>query len=519
MAREKFPHKSLEIDITVSIAVGTAYFAMCWLGLSLDVTAGVSSIWPASGLLAGLLLVSPRDRWGTIAAGVVIGGLAANLAIGFNALVSLGYTLTNLAECVAAALLVRRFAPQAVELRQPADVLWFSVLCAPCALGGAVFAGALAATLLGAEFWTALRTWLAADIAGIITIGPVVLVLARGGRSETVWTIRRAAEGALMLGMMAVGSWWVFFAPHASVQTALTQPFPLLPLAIWAAIRFGVPGTIWSLLVVNIFCFWGTSLGLGPYATSHTLLAHMTVQVFALAVSLLFLVLATSVESTQRSARLHRELALQLQSAADAERLRFAHELHDDIAQKLAALKIQLELDHLQKAEGRASGDFVPAVDQLIADVRALSRSLRPAPFEEGQLIPALAMLARSEGRRAGLRVLVDAQTDEVRLSRDAELACYRVVREAVTNIVKHARAHHLAVSALTHADVFAVRVVDDGTGFDVAPAARQAVLDGHLGLIGMQERLEQVGGTLRIRSRRGGGTMVECRVPLTAAI
>jgi signal transduction histidine kinase len=161
----------------------------------------------------------------------------------------------------------------------------------------------------------------------------------------------------------------------------------------------------------------------------------------------------------------------------------------------------------------------VDAVDRLIADVRALSRSMRPAPFEEGQLIPALATLAHTEGRRAGLRVLVDARVEAVRLSRDVELACYRVVREAVNNIIKHAGARHLAVSALTQAGVFAVRVVDDGRGFDVVPAARNAVLDGHLGLMGMQERLDQVGGTLTIRSRRGGGTMVECRVPVMTTI
>jgi NarL family two-component system sensor histidine kinase LiaS len=71
----------------------------------------------------------------------------------------------------------------------------------------------------------------------------------------------------------------------------------------------------------------------------------------------------------------------------------------------------------------------------------------------------------------------------------------------------------------MAHADFFSVRIVDDGTGFDVAPASRQAALDGHLGLMGMQERVEQVGGTLKIRSRKGTGTMVECRVPLMAAV
>jgi signal transduction histidine kinase len=211
------------------------------------------------------------------------------------------------------------------------------------------------------------------------------------------------------------------------------------------------------------------------------------------------------------------ELALQLETAVDAERSRLAHELHDDIAQKLVALKMQLELD--DKHDGRSTSEYVDAVDHLISDVRALSRSMRPAPFEEGQLIPALATLARAEGRRAGLRVVVDARVNDVPLSRDVELACYRVVREAVTNIVKHARARHLAVSAILHAGVFAVRVVDDGTGFDVAPTTRKAVLDGHLGLMGMRERIDQVGGTLKIRSVCGAGTLVECRVPLMTTV
>jgi signal transduction histidine kinase len=267
------------------------------------------------------------------------------------------------------------------------------------------------------------------------------------------------------------------------------------------------------------FCIWGTHLGYGPYATDDTLLSHLSVQAFACTTSIASLSLATAVDSGKRSVQLHRDLALKLQSAAEAERARLSHELHDDIAQKLAALKMRLELDQLLGQDRRPDAETVGEVDGLIADVRALSRSLRPAPFEEGQLIPALATLAKTEGRRAGLRVLVDAPADDVPLSREAELACYRAVREAVVNIVKHARAHHLAVSALTHANFFAVRIVDDGTGFDVAPAARQAVLDGHLGLMGMQERLQQVGGTLKIRSRRGGGTMVECRVPLTVAV
>ncbi len=509
--------RNLVTDIAVSIAAGLGYFTMCWLGLSLDVTAGVSSFWPASGLLTGSLLVAPREKWRALGVGALIGGVAANLAIGFHPIVSVGYTLLNLSESFVATLLIRRFAPDAMRLRQPTDVVAFTTLCLPAATGASILAATLAATVSGAAFWTALRTWLAADISGIITIAPVILAIGRGGDSTMSWTRRRLAECVLMLALLAAGSWWIFFAPHASALTPLRQPFSLTPFAVWAAFRFGVPGIIWLLLVLNGFSFWGTSLGLGPFASDQVLVAHVTVQVFSCTVSMLFLVVSTAVESAQRSARLHRELAVRLQSAGDAERLRLAHELHDDIAQQLAALKVQLELDRLAPEPGRAV-DPVGAVDQLIADVRALSRSLRPAPFEEGQLIPALATLARTEGRRAGLRVLIDAPAEDVSLSREAELACYRVVREAVSNIIKHAQANHLAVSALAQSNVFSVRVVDDGTGFDVAPAVRNAVLDGHLGLMGMQERLQEVGGTLKIRSRRGAGTMVECQVPLMAS-
>ena len=322
-----------------------------------------------------------------------------------GAIVSVGFALINLVESLAAALLVRRVTPDAIRLRHPADVISLSALCGAVATGGAILAATLAWAALDAHFWTALRTWIAADISGMVTIGPVVLAIVRRTDTASPWTPRRVAEGALMLMVVGAASWWIFFSPHTAIQTPLTQPFPLLALAIWAAVRFGVPGTIWSLLIINSLCLWGTSLGCGPYATGLALQAHMTVQLFSCAVSLLFLVLATSVESTQRSVRLHRELALQVQSAADAERSRLAHELHDDIAQKLAALKMQLELDRLKTQKGRSTDEFVGAVDHLIADVRALSRSMRPAPFEEGHLIPALATLARTEGRRAGLRV------------------------------------------------------------------------------------------------------------------
>jgi signal transduction histidine kinase len=505
--------------LATAIAMALGYFAMCWLGLSLGVAAGVGSVWPASGLLTGVLLLAPRERWAAIGVGALAGGVAANLGVGFNSVASVGYVLINLGECYVANWLVRRYAPDAVRLRHPSDVFvligYFALLAVSA---GAPIAAALASASSNAHFWTVLRTWWTADASGIVLIAPVILAMSRWPEMTQRWSRLHTIETAALLVSVGAASWWIFLVPHASFG-AFVEPFLLMPFIAWASIRFGVLGSAWTMVLMSAFCIWGTHVGRGPYATSDTLLAHLSVQAFGCMMSILALCLATAVEAAKRSALLHRELVLKLQSAGEVERARLSHELHDDIAQKLAALKMQLELDHLLGQKRRTVVDSVAAVESLIGDVRAISRALRPAPFEEGQLIPALSALAKIEGRKAGLRVLIDAPVEDVTLSRNVELACYRVVREAVTNIVKHARAHHLAVSAMAHADFFSVRIVDDGTGFDVAPASRRAALDGHLGLMGMQERVEQVGGTLKIRSRKGTGTMVECRVPLMANV
>ena len=214
-------------------------------------------------------------------------------------------------------------------------------------------------------------------------------------------------------------------------------------------------------------------------------------------------------------------LAVRVERAAEEERARISRELHDDFGQRLVALKLQLQIAQL--AAGAAgsvrSDDCLAAVDGLIGDVRSLSRSLRPAPFEQGYLMSALSALARAEGRRGGFCVLVDAPPDEdLAVSREAELACYRVVTEVFNNAVKHARARNVALTVSVHTHDVEIRVVDDGEGFDVAAVMQRAAIDGRLGLLGMQERVQQISGLLRVTSTRGRGTAISCRLPRLAA-
>jgi signal transduction histidine kinase len=224
----------------------------------------------------------------------------------------------------------------------------------------------------------------------------------------------------------------------------------------------------------------------------------------------------------RRSLRATCALAVRVERAAEEERARISRELHDDLGQRLVALKLQLQIARLAGGITGVSrlDECLAAADGLIADVRLLSRSLRPAPFEAGHLISGLTALATTEAKRGGFCVLVDAPDDDnaAVLSRDAELACYRVICEAFTNIVKHAHARHVALSVSRGPEDIRIRVADDGDGFDVGPVVRQAALSGQLGLLGMNERLAQAGGSVAISSKRGGGTVVECRVPARAA-
>lgn len=221
----------------------------------------------------------------------------------------------------------------------------------------------------------------------------------------------------------------------------------------------------------------------------------------------------------QRTYLLHamRARTIAIENAAHAEKTQLSHELHDEIGQKLIALKLETELARVSGRE-RDVSSTVALLNGVIEDVRALSHSLRPAPFDEGQLIPALAALARTEAGRSGLCVLIDAPDDGMVLAPDVELTCYRIAREALHNVVKHARARHVAVSIACEGRELAVRVCDDGRGFDVMPVARKAVRNGRLGIVGMQDRAGSVGGSIDIESRPGAGTRLTCRVPLAEA-
>lgn len=148
---------------------------------------------------------------------------------------------------------------------------------------------------------------------------------------------------------------------------------------------------------------------------------------------------------------------------------------------------------------------------QALQDVRALAVELRPSALDDFGLGSALERLAHTFGERSGIETNVETRLTG-RLPPEIETTLYRVVQEALSNVVKHAGAEHVSIVVSHRDDSVAATVDDDGHGFDPA-----TVRDDALGLVGMRERLALVGGTLEIESSPGRGTTVAAQVPLAA--
>ncbi len=204
-----------------------------------------------------------------------------------------------------------------------------------------------------------------------------------------------------------------------------------------------------------------------------------------------------------------------LNETLEQEIQRIAHAVHDQAGQLLFAAHLAMsevahDMDPSLQGRMREIGTIL---DQVEKELRGLSHELRPTILDDLGLGPALESLAESTSTRAGLSIEVHHSQRE-RYSAKVETAAYRVIQEALTNIVKHAQAQHVEIRVSRVGKHLQFAVKDDGVGFD-APAVLAGAARGGLGLIGIRERLNAVGGTLQIDSAAGRGTTLRVRIPM----
>jgi signal transduction histidine kinase len=209
----------------------------------------------------------------------------------------------------------------------------------------------------------------------------------------------------------------------------------------------------------------------------------------------------------------------QIITAQEEERKRIARELHDETGQALASVMVGLR--NVEEASSAAEvqtrlADLRGVASATLESVRRLALELRPSVLDDLGLVAALRRYATEYTMRFKIPVTVQiVGLDDFRLASEIETALYRIVQEALTNIAKYARATHVSV-LLEHRDGQISAIVEDnGCGFDAEQVLRTGAAENRLGLYGMRERAELVGGALTVEAQTGCGTTVFVRVPV----
>ena len=205
----------------------------------------------------------------------------------------------------------------------------------------------------------------------------------------------------------------------------------------------------------------------------------------------------------------------QLNETLEEEIKRIAYAVHDEAGQLLVA--VHLALAEMARELTKPQQDQIGQIEGLLNEVekhlRRYSHELRPTILDDLGWIPAIRFLAEGVSKRSSLPIHIEATVSR-RLSSVMETAIYRIVQEALNNIVKHAKAKNVWIHAWQNKGVLFCSVRDDGVGFDVRHLQGASGKKG-LGLVAMQERVSAIGGTLHIESHPGRGTEVRLRLSL----
>jgi PAS domain S-box-containing protein len=219
----------------------------------------------------------------------------------------------------------------------------------------------------------------------------------------------------------------------------------------------------------------------------------------------------------QRSGRELRKLSASMVDAREDERRRIARELHDELGQRLTALKMELSsLDAPTRAavHGDRLAVMLEMVDDTVATVRRIATELRPLMLDDLGLNAAIDWLTQGWAARMGIKVRLQLGRSDPDIGEAAAIALFRMVQEALTNIARHAKATEVRIQIRHSRGSLLLTVRDNGVGFAEASMYRE----GSHGLMGIRERAYMLGGTLEIGNARGGGGRITVRLPLRSA-
>ena len=230
---------------------------------------------------------------------------------------------------------------------------------------------------------------------------------------------------------------------------------------------------------------------------------------------------ARLVEAERRRSIDLRRYVRSIQRVQEEERQRIARELHDDLGQRLSGMKLNLEViaDEIRtknRALYRKLQGFNSQYEEMISEVRRMSANLRPAVLDDFGLVTALELLTRAFEKlhKISVNLAIDQPANLV-LDEQLEIALYRITQEALSNVAHHASASRVILALRNDGGNLVMFIGDNGKGLNLAEVAAKRNHQHGLGLIGMRERTELLGGTFSIDSAPGKGTTISITIPL----
>jgi PAS domain S-box-containing protein len=220
-------------------------------------------------------------------------------------------------------------------------------------------------------------------------------------------------------------------------------------------------------------------------------------------------------ENLRSSGEQLREFAARLEAVREEERARVAREIHDELGQALTLLKLELswlenKTPRQQREARKKMKSMMRHVDDTIDRMRRIVSELRPSVLDDLGLIPAIEWQITEFQKRSGIRCRLRSNVEEVDLDPERSAAIFRVVQEALTNVMRHAKAKSVQIHFRKDQDLLNISVVDDGRGLN-----GDSINDlGSLGIVGMRERIARVGGEFEINSQPGRGTRLDIIIP-----
>jgi signal transduction histidine kinase len=486
--------------------------------------------WPPNVVLFCALLTVPQRRWWLYIAAAFPAHVIAEVGVGMPATQLLVAFATNCMVALLNAYGVRRFVgdPPWFGTFQKASL--YIVIAAGVSPALSALGGALVPILGGgalSNYWIYWAHWYVANALPNLTIGPVFLIWFASGTSWSRWIPSRRHIEPVILAAFLLGT-CVMAGQIGAWVTSAFRPvllFSPLPFVLWAAVRYGEKGASGAILVVTVVMTSRTLQGSGLLLDADPERSVLALQLFLTGLSIPVLLLGALIDELRGAEHSLRELAISVVRAQDEERRRIARDLHDSTGQNLIAATLLLGRieDALPAAAKPTLQQLEETLQQSIREVRTVSYLLHPPLLDEVGLGAALRCYVDGYMERSGIAVDLDVAPDIDRLPPDTELAVFRIVQEALTNVSRHSQSPtariRLARKKGSDGQTIVLTIEDAGRGMSATSNVRALIgkLDPRsagVGLASMRERLHQIGGRLEIDSAVGR-TVVRAFIPV----